>query len=92
VLAAAALAGAAVGLAEPDPDTPRFPRELRDRGRVTVWRNDGGRFTDIAEAAGIRLSGWTFDFGYSSSCDCTSRSISRRLITPPEPLDLLRIP
>ena len=52
-----------------DPDTPRFfPESMESAdngGGVTVWRNDGGRFTDATAAAGIALSGWTLDLGHA---------------------------
>jgi hypothetical protein len=52
-----------------DPDTPRFFPESMETanngGGVTLWRNDGGRFTDATAAAGIALSGWTLDLGHA---------------------------
>jgi hypothetical protein len=52
-----------------DPDTPRFfPESMESAdngGGVTVWRNDGGRFTDATAEAGIALSGWTLDLGHA---------------------------
>jgi hypothetical protein len=51
------------------PDTPRFFPESMETanngGGVTVWRNDGGRFTDATAAAGIALSGWSLDLGHA---------------------------
>jgi hypothetical protein len=52
-----------------DPATPRFfpaSFETADNGGgVSLWRNDGGRFTDVTAAAGIALSGWTLDLGHA---------------------------
>jgi hypothetical protein len=52
-----------------DPDTPRFFPESFETadngGGVTLWRNDGGRFTDATREAGIALSGWTLDLGHA---------------------------
>jgi hypothetical protein len=52
-----------------DPQTPRFFPEsfetANNGGGLTLWRNDGGRFTDASREAGIRLSGWTLDLGHA---------------------------
>ena len=60
-----------------DPDTPRFFPEsfetAANGGGVTVLRNDGAgeggtvRFTDVTEAVGIRVSGWTLDLGHADA-------------------------
>jgi hypothetical protein len=58
-----------------DPETPRFFPEsfetAANGGGVTVWRNDGSpgtpRFTDVTEASGIRVSGWTLDLGHADA-------------------------
>ena len=60
-----------------DPQTPRFFPEsfetAANGGGVTVFRNDGRgdsgavEFTDVTEAVGIRLSGWTLDLGHADA-------------------------
>ena len=60
-----------------DPETPRFFPEsfetAANGGGITVYRNDGPgsegapRFTDVTEAVGIRLSGWTLDLGHADA-------------------------
>ncbi len=60
-----------------DPDTPRFFPEsfetAQNGGGMTAWRNEGlgadGMvvFTDMTEAAGLVLSGWTLDLGHADA-------------------------
>lgn len=55
-----------------EPDTPRFFPEsfetANNGGGVTVFRNNGnGTFSDVTEAAGFRLSGWTLDIGHADA-------------------------
>ncbi|MBT5873888.1 MAG: VCBS repeat-containing protein, partial [Candidatus Latescibacteria bacterium] len=53
-----------------DPETPRFFPEnfetANNGGGVNVYRNNGdGTFSDVTEAAGFDLSGWTLDLGHA---------------------------
>jgi hypothetical protein len=55
-----------------NPETPRFFPEsfetAKNGGGVTLFRNNGDRtFTDVTEAAGIRVSGWTLDLGHADA-------------------------
>jgi hypothetical protein len=55
-----------------DPETPNFFPESFETadngGGLTLFRNDGaGRFTDVTEEAGLRLSGWTLDLGHADA-------------------------
>ncbi len=60
-----------------DPETPRFFPEsfetAANGGGVTVFRNDGRgesgavEFTDVTEAIGIKVSGWTLDLGHADA-------------------------
>ncbi|MEM6456591.1 MAG: CRTAC1 family protein [Acidobacteriota bacterium] len=55
-----------------DPETPRFFPESFETadngGGLTVFRNDGdGRFTDVTDAVGLTLSGWTLDLGHADA-------------------------
>ena len=53
-----------------DPPTPHFFPEsfetANNGGGVTLYRNNGDKtFTDVTDAAGLRLSGWTLDLGHA---------------------------
>jgi hypothetical protein len=53
-----------------DPDTPRFFPEsfetAANGGGITLYRNDGGRFVDATEEAGLaHHTGWTLDLGHA---------------------------
>ena len=55
-----------------NPETPRFFPEsfetAQNGGGVTVYRNEGGgKLTDVTEAVGIRVSGWTLDLGHADA-------------------------
>ncbi|MEM7582093.1 MAG: CRTAC1 family protein [Acidobacteriota bacterium] len=60
-----------------DPETPRFFPEsfetATNGGGATVFRNDGPgedgivRFTDVTQAIGIDISGWTLDLGHADA-------------------------
>jgi hypothetical protein len=55
-----------------DPQTPRFfPESIEaaaNGGGVTLYRNDGGRFTDATVAAGLaHHTGWTLDLGHADA-------------------------
>jgi hypothetical protein len=52
------------------PPTPHFFPEsfetANNGGGVTLYRNNGDKtFTDVTDAAGLRLSGWTLDLGHA---------------------------
>jgi hypothetical protein len=54
------------------PSTPHFFPEsfetANNGGGVTVFRNNGdGTFSDVSEAAGIQVSGWTLDLGQADA-------------------------
>jgi hypothetical protein len=54
------------------PDSPRFFPEsfetANNGGGVTVFHNDGaGKFSDVTEKVGIKLSGWTLDLGHADA-------------------------
>ena len=55
-----------------DPETPRFFPESFETadngGGLLAYRNNGdGTFTNVTEAAGLRLSGWTLDLGHGDA-------------------------
>ena len=54
------------------PDSPRFFPEsfetANNGGGLTVYHNDGkGKFTDVTEKVGLKLSGWTLDLGHADA-------------------------
>lgn len=54
------------------PDSPRFFPEsfetANNGGGLTVYHNDGkGKFTDVTEKIGLKLSGWTLDLGHADA-------------------------
>jgi hypothetical protein len=53
------------------PNTPRFFPEsfetANNGGGVAVFRNDGGRFSNVSAAVGIKISGWTLDLGHADA-------------------------
>ncbi|MCU1330129.1 MAG: hypothetical protein JWN34_5499 [Bryobacterales bacterium] len=54
------------------PDSPRFFPEsfetANNGGGLTVFHNDGaGKFSDVTEKVGIKLSGWTLDLGHADA-------------------------
>ena len=53
-----------------NPPSPKFFPEsfetANNGGGVTLYRNNGDQtFTDVTDAAGLRLSGWTLDLGHA---------------------------
>ena len=52
-----------------NPSTPNFFPEsfetANNGGGIMLYRNNGGKFEDVTEIAGLQLSGWTLDLGHA---------------------------